>query len=176
MLYLTAAILLVLNTAWLGLVVVGLPGTWLMLAGGVALAWLYPGSISLSVLLVITGLCLLGELGEFLGSLLGAQKSGSTWRGALGAILGSIVGAVLGTALPLPLLGTLLGSCLGAALGAVLFEHHHLGRRGLSQPQHFTQLRHIGAGAAIGRLLGTLAKLGVGVVIWLLLAVAAFWP
>ena len=33
-----------------------------------------------------------------------------------------------------------------------------------------------GAGAGAGKLAGTLSKLAVGVAIWLIIAVAAFWP
>ena len=79
------------------------------------------------------------------------------------------IGGVIGTfAIPVPLFGSLIGASLGAAAGAWILE--------LSIGRSMDSAVKVGVGAGVGRLGGTIAKLGLGVAIWLILAVAAFWP
>ena len=110
---------------------------------------------------------LLGELAEFLASVWGTKKFGGTNWGAGGALLGTLVGGLVGTfAIPVPVLGSLIGACAGAALGAWGFE--------LWAGQKMKLSLKSAAGAGIGRLSGTVAKLAAGVLIWVVAAVAAF--
>jgi hypothetical protein len=174
MTHLWAILLIVLNTAWLALVVIGLPGNWLMAVSAVLLNWWGPGRaagsppmFSTGVLIAIAGLALAGEACEFGAGLAGAKQAGGTRRGALGALIGALAGGIVGTFF-IPLLGSLVGACVGAALGAWALEL----TGGRSQRASLKS----GVGAGVGRLAGTLAKLGAGIVIWLIVAVAAFWP
>ena len=112
-------------------------------------------------------LALAGEACEFGAGLAGAKQAGGTRRGALGALIGALAGGIVGTFF-IPLLGSLVGACVGAALGAWALEL----TGGRSQRASLKS----GVGAGVGRLAGTLAKLGAGIVIWLMVAVAAFWP
>lgn len=163
--------LVLLNGIWLFLVVLGLPGNWLMVASTALVAWLYwdQGLFSLETLVALAALATLGELLELGTALVGSKAGGGTGRGSLGALAGGFGGAVLGTIfIPVPLLGSLVGACLGAGLGAWGLEIQGglPGRRAVRS----------GVGAGVGRFFGTVLKLSLGVLIWLVAAVAAFWP
>lgn len=174
---LLAILLTLLNALWLALVVFGLPGNWLMVATTAALAWWQwdeakPASdqmFSVTMLIILAALAAAGEIAELLAGLVGSKTAGGTKWGAAGALAGTIIGAIAGTVMiPIPVLGSILGACGGAALGAALLE--------IKGGMHLEGALRSGAGAGAGRLVGTLAKLACGVAIWLLSAVAAFWP
>jgi len=175
--YALAVILVVVNTVWLVSIIFGLPGTWLMVLSTAVAAWLQwqrglPASqqaIGIWTLLSLLGLATLGEILEFIAGAAGARKAGGSARGALAAILGGVVGAIVGTfTIPIPLLGSLLGAAAGAGLGAWSVE--------LAGGKTMESSVRIGMGAGVGRLLGTVYKLLVGVAIWFVAAIAAFWP
>jgi len=171
MLYLWLILLVLLNTAWLGLVVFGLPGNWLIVILTCLFTWWrWDDSVfSIYTLIAILVLAVLGELVEFFGSMHGAKRAGASWLGSISAIAGAITGAILGTFLiPMPFFGTLLGACLGAGLCAWGFE--------FSRGKKMQESVRYGVGAGFGRFLGTTMKFALGIVIWLIVAVAAFWP
>ncbi len=175
MVYAWAVIVVVLNAAWLGLIVLGLPGNWLMVGTALVAAWLtsrHPGDVALfglPVLIVVFALAVLGEILELVAGAAGAKRGGGTRRGALGALVGGLVGALVGTfVIPVPIVGSLIGACLGAFAGAWGFE--------LTGGREMDAAVRSGLGAGVGRLAGTVLKLVVGILIWVILAVAAFWP
>lgn len=166
-----ASALSVVNLGWLALVVFGLPGTWLMVATTALVAWWKWDQQMFSpwTLAVVVALAVLGEVLEFLAGVAGSRKSGGSWLGAALSLVGGLVGAVIGSAaIPIPVAGTLLGACLGAAGGAFVAE------AALGRPMR--PALQSGLGAGIGRFVGTLLKLAVGAIIWLIITVAAFWP
>ncbi len=171
MLYVELSILVLLNLLWLMLVLFGLPGNWLMVLSTSLFAWwtwdqrLFSGW----TLIAVAVLAALGELIEFLGGLVGARKAGASWRASLAGILGALIGALVGTIMfPVPVVGTIVGACLGVGLAVWLVETS----RGAHPELSFR--RAVGAG--MGELIGILSKFAVGVVIWLTIAIAAFWP
>lgn len=171
MLYLWLTLLVLLNAVWLAMVPFALPGNWLIIITTVFFAWWHSekGIFSIYTLIIITVLAVIGELVEFFGGVIGAKKAGARLLGSLGAIIGAITGAVVGTILiPIPLLGTLLGSCAGAAIAACFFEVL-CGRR-------IKDTLHLGLGVSLGQFLGATSKILLGVLIWLIVAIAAFWP
>lgn len=175
MMYLWAVLLTVVNAAWLLLVVIGLPGNWLMVLGTLAVAWWQWDAVAgrpiidVPVLVTIVVLALLGEISEFLAGVAGSKAAGGTRRGAVGALVGALVGGIVGTfVIPVPVLGSLAGTCFGAAVGAWGLE--------LSGGHSLRAAVCSGAGAGVGRFFGTLAKLVAGVAIWVVSAIAAFWP
>lgn len=171
MLYAWLSILIALNAAWLLLVLFGLPGNWLMVLTTCLFAWWKWDQQVFSgwTLIAITSLALLGELIEFLAGMMGARRAGASWRGSMAAVFGAILGAIVGTfTIPVPLLGTVLGASLGAGLAVWAMETS----RGASSEHSFRR----GIGAGIGQLIGTTSKLMMGLAIWLVIAVAAFWP
>lgn len=171
MLYLWAIILVLLNSLWLTLVVFGLPGNWLIVISTCLFAWwrAEDGVFSIYTLLIITVLAILGELVEFFGGMTGAKKAGAGWRGSIGALIGAVTGAVIGTFLiPIFFLGTLLGACVGAGLGALALE--------LTCGRELAHSIRSGVGAGLGEFFGITSKFVLGCLIWLIVAVAAFWP
>lgn len=171
MLYVLLLILILLNAAWLVLVVFGLPGNWLIVFTTGLFAWWYWDAqvFSIWTLTVIVVLALLGELVEFFAGMAGAKRAGASWRGSIAAVFGALIGAVAGTfIIPIPFAGTLVGACGGAGLGVWAVEnargvrHEHALRRGLH--------------AGLCAFLGIVSKLAAGIVIWLIVAIAAFWP
>jgi len=137
------------------LVIMTLPGLWLMLAAAAMYGWLthwtYLGAKTLVVLLV---LALAGEAIETFSAGAGAKRAGGTRRGFWGALIGGILGGIFLTFVPI--IGTLIGVCIGTFLGATAAE--------ILGGQEALQSARIGFGAAKGRLLGTLAKLTLGCV------------
>ena len=171
MVYLWSTILVLLNSAWLGLVVFGLPGNWLIVISTCMFAWWQwdKSVFSIYTLIAIVILAALGELVEFTAGMIGAKKSGASWPGSVAALFGAVTGAVLGTFLfPIPFLGTLLGACTGAGLCVWGMEFS----RG-TKAEH--SLRYA-VGAGLGEFFGITSKFALGIIIWLIVAVAAFWP
>src|SRR5262245_4736563 len=142
----------------------GLPGNWLMVALAVLYWILKPAdsgaTLSTTVLIVMAVLAALGELLEILMSAATISKAGGGRRSASYAILGSIVGGIVGlfVGVPLPVIGPIAGSLLfgslGAMAGAVFSE--------IAAGQTWAQCLQIGKAAFLGRALGTLAKMAVG--------------
>ncbi len=170
MLYLWSTLLILLNALWLMLVVFGLPGNWLIVISACLFAWWRAEDdvFSIYTLIAIAALAVLGELIEFFAGAGGAKRAGAGWRGSIGALLGALTGAIFGTfLLPIPFLGTLIGACVGAGLGAWGLEL--AGGRKLQDSARFAM------GAGIGEFLGITSKFILGIIIWLIVAVAAFW-
>jgi uncharacterized protein len=171
MMYLWATILILVNAAWLFLVLLGLPGNWLMLISTALVAWLYwdEGMFSRWTLLAVLGIAVLGEVLEFVAGAVGTKQAGGSRGGAFGALAGGLIGAAAGTfVIPIPVIGSLLGACGGAFLGALSME--------LAGGREMEPAVRSGLGAGVGRFFGTVVKLVVGAAIWLIVAVAAFWP
>jgi uncharacterized protein YqgC (DUF456 family) len=169
MIYVAAVVLTGIYLAcWVGMLF-NLPGTWLMVLATALLKWWQPAYIQVSwtVLLVAAGVALLGEVLEFVLGAARSRQAGGSKRAAALAIVGSLVGGILGTALPVPLVGTLIGACLGAFVGSLVGDFW-AGRPLFPSVE-------AGWGAAVGRFWGTIAKLAVGAVIVVLLALAAFF-
>lgn len=176
MFWLLVVILLLLNAAWLALVALGLPGTWLMVITTALVAWWqWPADstveapmIGIGVLGAIVVVATLAEVLELIAGVVGTKATGGGRRGSIGALAGGLIGALVGTVLiPIPLLGSLIGACVGAGLGAWGLE--------LSGGREHGAALKAGVGAGVGRFFGTVVKLSAGVLIWLVVAVAALW-
>jgi hypothetical protein len=160
------------------LVVLGLPGTWIMLALALCIEiadtlYLPEGddqTFRWRVLLACVVLAAIGELLEFFAGMLGARTGGSSKRGMWGALIGGIGGGILGIGIPLPIIGPLIGAAIGTFIGAILGEltgAEGATVRGSLRPA---------TGATIGRVLGTLSKIPIAVLVWATLTIAALWP
>ncbi|MCZ6795269.1 MAG: DUF456 domain-containing protein [Planctomycetota bacterium] len=169
MIYVYATLLVVLNLLWLFLVVVGLPGTWLMVLSAVGLNWWKDEyeMFDSGTLIAITALAVIGEVLEFISGMVGSKKAGGSGWGSFGALAGGVVGGIFGTVfIPILIVGSIVGVCLGAFLGAALLER--LTGRSLNESVRS------GQGAAVGRFVGIGVKLILGLIIWLVIAVAAY--
>jgi uncharacterized protein YqgC (DUF456 family) len=168
---LAASLVVLLDTLWVALILVGLPGTWLMIATAALAEWWTPETQLFLPATLVTAVVLgaVGELIEFLASAGGAKKAGAGRSGALGALVGGIAGAIAGTILiPVPLIGSLAGGAAGAFAGSAAMEH--------GGGRELREALRVGRGAAVGHVFGILGKLATGVAVWVLLAVAAFVP
>lgn len=147
------------------LIVLGLPGLWIMVASAVTYNIVVPGEpIGWVTLVLVAVLAFLAELLEF--SLTGkfARKYGGSRRAGWGAILGGIVGAMVG--IPVPIIGSVIGAFVGSFLGALIAEF-----TGGSSVGDSTR---VAKGALIGRVMSTVLKIGIGLTIgvWIFIAAA----
>jgi uncharacterized protein YqgC (DUF456 family) len=164
---------LVLIVGWL-LTVIGMPGNWLMVVAAVGYELLVPDgsarSLGWIVVGVLAALAALGELAEFAAGALGASKAGGSRRGVALAMLGSLGGGILGlfVGLPVPVIGPVLGAVLFAAAGALVGAM--AGERWAGKG--WGETWKAGRGAFWGRVLGTVAKIGVATAMVLVAAAA----
>jgi len=142
LLWIAATLLVALGVA--GVVVPGLPGIPLVLAGLVLGAWIddfhYVGR---STLLLIGLLALMATAVEFAASAIGAKRAGAHRRAVIGAALGAVVGLFFGLA------GLVLGPFAGAVIGE-FSARGSLARAG-----------RVGVATWLGMLLGGAAKLAL---------------
>lgn len=176
--YLAASIFTLLGAGCLLIVVIGMPGTWIMIALAVILEFVQPlwapagaeWMFSIWIFVAVILIAALGEFLEFVAGAFGAKKGGASKRGMLGALIGGVVGAIAGTfVIPIPLVGSLLGALLGCALGAII------GELNASSDTKLKDTLKPAAGAVVGRILGTLAKLPCALVVWVVLSISAFY-
>jgi hypothetical protein len=163
------------------LVLVGLPGAWLLIATAIAIdcldwIWLAPNApLTFHPLTIVVAILIAtaGEAMEFALSAAGAKRFGASRAGMIGAMIGGAIGAIGGTVLiPIPVIGTLMGAMCATAAGAIIGELNARKPDGKA-----TSLRDTVApatGAVLGRVLGTLAKLPIAVIVAALLAIAAY--
>ena len=172
--YVAASIVTLFALLGVVLTAATLPGIWIMiLAAAGCQAWLMLRQPPMQMFEWWTlGACLIialvAEVVEIFASAVGAKKAGGTRRGAIGSVIGALGGALLGTVfIPIPILGTIAGAALGAGAGAIIAERHN-GRKTWSEAST------IGAGAAIGRLAATVAKVAFACIVATILCTAAF--
>jgi len=139
------AVLLVIG-GLLGLVLPALPGPLLLFAGLLMAAWaeafVHVGSKTLIALGIMAALALLADS---IAGALGASRYGASGRSVAGAALGALAGLFFG----LP--GLLLGPFVGALVGE------------LSARRDLLAASRAGWGATIGLIVGTAAKLALGI-------------
>lgn len=175
--YFIAGSFVLLGAGCLVLIPLGLPGAWVMLGIAALIEWLdrfyLPEgdrqTFSWWVLGVCLGLATFGEILEFFAGVIGTKQGGGTKRGMWGALIGGILGAFALTPFLwfVPVVGSLVGAILGTFIGAIVGELSAQGATisGSIKPA---------TGATIARILATVAKVGVAVVMWIALSVSAF--
>ena len=175
---LVAVLFALFGLVCLTLVVLGLPGTWIMIGVAVAvelldhhyLAGSDPETFGWRAIAACVAVGLAGELLEAGAGAAGTRAGGGSRRGMLGAMLGGLIGAIVFTPLiPIPVVGTLTGALLGTFAGAVVAE------RSAARPPDATATLKAAGGATVGRLLGTLGKTMGAISVWLVLTIGAFW-
>ena len=140
----------------LPLQLVGLPGTWLLVADVFLLRLLQgPGLINYRTVIILFLLAVIGEVLEFLTAVRGA-RSGPPIRGAaFAAIAGAIAGGIAGAPVLFGL-GAIPGMALGAWLAVLMVA--------LAGGAGFSKASRAALGAMTGRLRGTALKMVVLVV------------
>ncbi len=175
--YVFATLFFVLGGMCVVLVVIQLPGTWILLGLAGLLEWLdhfyLPDGDDQTFGWWVLGGCLaiavVGEIIEFIAGVAGAKKGGSSSRGMWGALIGGIAGIFIFTPLFffIPFFGTFFGAVLGTFVGAIVGELtvEQATIKGSMKPA---------IGATIGRVLGTMSKVGIAMAMWMTLTVSAF--
>lgn len=163
-----AIVFALLGMICLGLIIVQLPGTWILLAIAVVMEltdhlWLdaMDGTVfGWWVIGIGVVLGLIGEGLEFLTGAVGTKAGGGNRRGVVGSLIGGLVGGLAGS-LMLPIIGTLLGALVGTFGGALVGE--------MTGPEAKNTQEALPAAIAgtIGRVVGTVAKLGFAIVVWM---------
>ena len=156
------------------LALLGLAGTWIMIAIAIGIELLdtYWGdgeTWGWTTLGICVGLAIVGEIMEIGASALGVKVGGGSRRGMIGAIMGGIVGGIVLTPfIPIPVIGTLIGAIIGTFSGAVVGE--------ITNNDNATAggIAKSASGATFGRILGVLGKTGVAAVCWCILVITPF--
>jgi uncharacterized protein YqgC (DUF456 family) len=154
---------------------VGVPGAWMLigLAGTVDVtAMLFgrgePLPFGVQSLAIAVVAAVAGEVIEFIAGALGAKAGGASRSGVVGSMIGGFIGVVAGTLLvPVPIVGSIVGALAGVAIGAAIGEIVFHGRTARDSVRP-------AAGAAVGRVIGSLAKLPCSLVAWAALVYDAF--
>jgi uncharacterized protein YqgC (DUF456 family) len=146
------------------LIVLGLPGLWIMVATAVVYNMIVPGDpIGWFSLVAVAVLALAAELLEFTMTGRDARTYGGSKRAGWGAILGGIVGAMVG--FPVPIVGPVIGAFVGSFVGALVAE--------LTGGASAGDATRVAKGALIGRVMSTVLKIGIGFTIGIWIFVAA---
>jgi hypothetical protein len=146
------------------LIVLGLPGLWIMVASAVTYNLVVPGDpIGWVTLVAVAVLAFVAELLEFTLTGRYARKYGGSRRAGWGAIIGSIVGAMVG--FPVPIVGPVIGAFIGSFVGALIAEF-----TGGSSAGDATR---VAKGALIGRVVSTVLKIGIGFTIGIWIFISA---
>ena len=168
--WLLTAIFALLGLGCLLLVIMQLPGVWLLLVFGlivqlVDVTWIHGADATAGWWALGLGavLAIVGEVLEGVAGAAGARAGGGSRRSMWGGFVGGLLGAIFGTPLiPVPILGTFIGAVIGAFLGAFLGEVTG------KDPKRSLDAVKPAAGAATGRAAGTLIKSGIAIAIWLI--------
>lgn len=142
-----------------------LPGTWVILAAAIGydcyfgfqrLGWKW--------LVALTAVAVMAEVLDSLFAVAMARKAGASRRAAVGALIGGFVG-MFALSLPMPVVGTIAGGLLGCFAGAFLAELTHPAGAELDSGDRIALGTRVGVFAAIGRVMGLLAKMAAAFVI-----------
>jgi uncharacterized protein YqgC (DUF456 family) len=144
-----------------------LPGNWIMILLLGLWKWTHPnmpgGWFFFVALIAIAGV---GELLELGTQVWGARKYGGSRSGSWGALIGAILGAILGAPIFFGL-GSLFGAVIGAFVGALGVE--------LMQSRPMAEALVAAKGAMFGKVLGVVAKIGLGMFM-LVMSLSRVWP
>ncbi|HVZ66161.1 MAG TPA: DUF456 domain-containing protein [Lacunisphaera sp.] len=149
---------LMLLTGLVGSAVPLLPGTTLIMGGVLLQKWLLADTLSWAAVGWVAAVWLLSLVADLACTLIGARLLGGSKWGMAGASGGALAGMFI--SLPALILGTLLGAVAAEKLGA---KRTH------------EEAWKSGAGAALGFLFGTVARVACAVVM-IALYVFAVWP
>jgi len=135
------------------LTIFDLPGNGLMLLSTFAIGLLREPKASISYLLMVTLVYLLGEIWESGMSFFGIKKEKVSWGAVFVIGIGGFIGTALGTGV-FPILGSFIGGCIGAYIAAFGYMYLACGDK--------DNALHIAWQAAKVRCLAMLGKMTAG--------------
>ncbi len=116
---LLSIVVVLVMLACLVLIPLGLPGLWLIVAITMGLALF--GSLSWTFALVVAGVALITEVGEFAVLKKFGDAYGGSRKAFWGAVLGGMVGLFVGV--PVPIIGPMITAFLGTFIGSGLVTY-----------------------------------------------------
>ena len=144
----------------------GIPGTFVIFLVSLIYGLItHFSQITQTLIWILLGIALFGELMEYFAGIFGAKKFGASKAGIIGAIVGGIIGGIVGTGI-LPLAGSVIGLLIGAFSGAFFIE--------LAIKKKPAQALRAGWGTFTGRIGGILTKVILGIVMITLVLVRIF--
>jgi uncharacterized protein YqgC (DUF456 family) len=159
-------LLLAILAGGLFLVILTLPGLWLMTAAaaifGAITHWKFVGGYTIWILL---GTSFIAEVLELTLGGAAAKKAGGGRRAMVGGLFGGILGGMFLSVIPIPIISTIVGICLGCFLGAFIMEY--------TAGEPASHSLRVGVGAAKGRLFGMIIKLVFGAAMFVFIAFRA---
>lgn len=142
LLYVLAALLIVIGT--IGTILPALPGVPIVYLGMILAAWAgdfsHIGWPTLTILGVLTALAVIVDV---LASVFGAKRVGASGWALFGAAAGTVIGLFLG------IIGLILGPFVGAVAGELIAG------------STLKRSAHVGIGAWLGFVFGTLARIAL---------------
>lgn len=142
LLYVLAAVLIVIGT--IGTILPALPGVPIVYVGMILAAWTgdfsHIGWPTLTILGVLTAIAVIVDL---LASVLGAKRVGASGWALFGAAAGTVIGLFFG------IIGLILGPFVGAVAGELIAG------------STLKRSTHVGIGAWLGFIFGTLARIAL---------------
>lgn len=148
-------LVIVIIVVGIGMTAIGLPGNWLIFF--TALGYGYMESfvhMSSTVLLIVFGALLTGELVEFAAGSLGAKKENASRLAIIAAFFGGIAGGIIGTGV-MPGLGSIAGAIGGSFVAGYLAEYAATGSR--------ERAGRVAKSIMIGQALGMIFKLAIAI-------------
>lgn len=137
------------------LLIVGLPGTWLIVVAAAVFAWISGGSaIPWSAVVIFILLSAGAEVFEAVVGAWGARKYGGSRWAMAGAVVGGIAGAILLAGFP-PVIGSIIGAFAGSFGGAFLLEY--------AANRDFRKARSTGKGAFYARIVAVVTKVALAI-------------
>ena len=131
-------------------VVLGLPGTWLILTTSVLYSWLSNFSvITYQMLLGLLALAVAAEVVDFWSGLWGARRYGGSKKAMLGTLLGGLIGAIILTPMVFGI-GAVVGAFFGAFIGGFVVTY--------LEQRKMKEAMRVGWGGLLGRVFAMVFK------------------
>jgi uncharacterized protein YqgC (DUF456 family) len=162
-----AALVLLTGVCLVGVIltVTQLPGTWIIVAASAGYAWFTEAvRIGWRTVLIVVCVAVLAEIFEVAGGAVVARRGGASRRAAWYGLIGGILGAFLLT-VPIFLVGTVIGAVIGCFAGAFIAE--------MQEGRSIDEGTRSGLYSAMGRALGSIAKVLAAVVMSSIVIVSA---
>lgn len=148
-------LVIMISVVGIGMTAIGLPGNWLILFTALGYGYL-EGFVHMSstVVLLLFGALLIGELVEFLAGALGAKKENASRVAIVSAFIGAIAGGIIGTGI-MPGLGSIAGAVAGSFAAGYVAEYAVTGSR--------ERAGRVAKSIMIGQALGLIFKLAIAI-------------
>ncbi len=148
-------VVIVVTIVSIVLTAIGLPGNWLIFFAALFYGYLESFiHMDSTVLLVLFGAVLTGELAEFVAGSLGAKKENASRTAILAAFIGGIAGGIIGTGI-MPGLGSIAGAIGGSFASGYAAEYLVTGNR--------EKATRVAKSIIVGQTLGLLFKLAIAI-------------